>query len=454
MLILLILVTFLFLLINFMVTKGDYMHPSFLLSALLFIYELFCLSVVDKYAIVFNHRTFIVLFIAQFIFFIITLFGMVISKKRQTTNSELGRTELTPIVFGKGLSLLTIGMQLVVIFFFIRYLRNVAGAAGVSGGLSNWIATYDGMIKFAYERFVDLRVSHSFIYKLLEYPADVLSYFAVYVLVNNYLAVKKVNRLHLVILLLMLVRITLTGSRSPMLRILTMVIMLFYVLYNRKVGKRTGDMKTLLKLLGMIAVTIPFLVGVLSLMGRSTDTVDMVHYVFLYTGAPLLNLNNYLETFTVPEASLIAEQTLRGFYVFLYSRTGNLNYRVVNIIGNSSFVSSANGIGTGNVLTAFYVFMYDLGYIGVLVFSTIMASYYIPIYNKVTSLNQKNRRFDFNMFFYAYLFNDLVMLPFSNRFFETTVRESFFRFWLVAVILYLYLYSDYFKKYRIKLKLR
>ena len=60
-------------------------------------------------------------------------------------------------------------------------------------------------------------------------------------------------------------------------------------------------------------------------------------------------------------------------------------------------------------------------------------------------INGVKYKFDLTLFFYVYLFNDLVMFLFSNRFFETIMRESFFRFSFVALILYALLFSKRIK---------
>ena len=63
--------------------------------------------------------------------------------------------------------------------------------------------------------------------------------------------------------------------------------------------------------------------------------------------------------------------------------------------------------------------------------------YYILTYDRLF-LIKSNKIIDFRLFLYSYLINDLVMLIFSNRFFETILSIEFIRFYIfAAVIIYL-----------------
>ncbi|MGQ7379160.1 O-antigen polymerase [Streptococcus suis] len=443
-LILSVLFTIFFIFFNFYFSNGDYLNPATLLSEIILLFSSMCLAFVGKYAIEFNLLTVIVLFVVQLIFSGINF--LTSSTQRHKSTSMLEKEGITEINLSRNFRLLIIFVQVVAIVLFIKYIRDISFASGRGGGLFEWISNFDGLFKFNYDYFVTLGVSQSKVYSLLEYPVECLGYFVVYITVNNYVFNKKIDKLNIVIILLHLFRGLLTGSRSPLFRVVTMILILYYILYNRKYGRKAGSFSTLIRILVIVLVSIPLFVFVLTLMGRSTDTTDFLHYIFLYTGAPLLNLNNYLATYTSSEVSIFGEQTLRTFYGFLYGKTNLDIFKVTNIISNFSFVRSSNGIGTGNVFTAFYMFVYDWGIKGVILFTSIMATYYVPVYKVlVNRINGVKYKFDLTLFFYAYLFNDLVMLLFSNRFFETTMRESFFRFSFVALILYALLFSKRIK---------
>ena len=186
-------------------------------------------------------------------------------------------------------------------------------------------------------------------------------------------------------------------------------------------------------------VLAPLSVLFLNITGRSggagEDSLFMTTMaaIFKYIGAPLLNLNNYLSQTHANSSSEIAfgEQTFRGFYQFIYSQFSieKLNYD--SIVSAKSFVTSANGLRTGNVFTTFYMFVYDFGLWGIIPLMSIISFYYCYTYSKIKSKVYKSdeQNIDFRLFIYAYLFNELIMLFFSNRFFETVATA----FWPVIV---------------------
>ena len=99
-----------------------------------------------------------------------------------------------------------------------------------------------------------------------------------------------------------------------------------------------------------------------------------------------------------------------------------------------TFTYSNNGIETGNVYTMFYPIIYDFGYFGILIFLTVEAGYYCYFYNKNNSSPLKNG-ISISVFIYAYLFNDLIMSTFSNRFYSTVLDAPFIKMVIVTWIM-------------------
>ena len=82
----------------------------------------------------------------------------------------------------------------------------------------------------------------------------------------------------------------------------------------------------------------------------------------------------------------------------------------------------------------FYKIIYDLGISGVIWVTGIMALYYSLTYKKVR-MKISPHPIDFRLFIYAYLFNDLIMSTFSNRYYETVFDAPFIKFVPVALVL-------------------
>ena len=176
---------------------------------------------------------------------------------------------------------------------------------------------------------------------------------------------------------------------------------------------------------------------VMKLMGRGGAIgKSLANYLFVYVGAEIVNLDTFLHSNDI--SFLSGFSVLFGQYTFqpVYTYIGKifnipfLYYPTIEIIEKS-----ANGIGIGNVHTTYYPFIYDFGYIGILLIACI-AFYYIYSYQNL--ITRKKTGFDYKLFIFAYLFNDLVMLFFSNRFFETVTDPFFMKMCIILCAVYLY----------------
>ena len=89
----------------------------------------------------------------------------------------------------------------------------------------------------------------------------------------------------------------------------------------------------------------------------------------------------------------------------------------------------------GNVYTTFYAFIYDFGFLGVVSLTGFMAIVCVWLYNKVNYVDLISNKISLYVICYAYLLNDIVMLPFSNRFYETMVNAGTIHRWIGLVCL-------------------
>ena len=129
---------------------------------------------------------------------------------------------------------------------------------------------------------------------------------------------------------------------------------------------------------------------------------------------------------------------------------GELTFcRLINWIGSklgdSSLVYeldlpflSYQNYNLGNVYTTFYAFVYDFGIAGVVVLTAIMAVACIWLYNRIKSVWIMDANISFCMICYAFLVNDIVMLPFSNRFYETVFNvATIYKLVILYVVVYI-----------------
>ncbi|QTE73677.1 oligosaccharide repeat unit polymerase [Clostridiales bacterium FE2010] len=445
---LLVIFTFLFLIINFKISKCDFMNPAVLFCGLFFIYELICVIGTPYYEIELHIETLFVLLAG----FIIFSFSNIIYATRKGNGT-------IPIISNKYIHLpnsITIALiiiQIITCYFFIRYLRSIAAAYGLNGSLDDMINLYDKLTKFWTETFNRLNVTIPMPYRIGNLITTPAAYLVLYVMVNNFVVRKKVNIYQIAVIGLLCVQILLNGSRSPLLRIFTFVLAMMYILKIHQRGYRGSSFKFFFKIIKWVLIVAVLMFITLYAMGRGNKIGNIWNYIFIYTGAPIVNLDTYISSsniqFVGGQSVLFGAQTLKGFYSYLAKV---FNISALRYAGIGSFAFSNNGIEIGNVYTTYFKIIYDFGYIGILPMMLITSTYYCKTYQKSIS-NKKNRIIDLRLFYYAYLFNDLVMLPFSARFYETISEGIFIKLVLAVWLLDIFIFENSVHLFGKKLKI-
>ena len=429
-------ITLAFLILNFTITQGDYLHPSTLFCELFAVYELICIMGQRTYQITLHAETIYVMICG---FSAFTIGGILTQSKlhfvKNASVPQKQQNQLRYIQVPEFLVYILIVMQILTQFYFIKYLRAIATAWGSGGGsLGEMINLYDKMTKFWNEIFSNLNVPIPMAYRILNPITSAASWIILYVAVNNFMINRKIKFSHIMVIFFMCTSILLNGSRSPLLRVFTFIIIEMYILNYKKYHYRKGNLKFFLKLIFIVLAVSALMVVLLSLMGRSENMVNISRYIFTYTGAPIVNLDNYLQRTSIKmlggDTVFWGEHTFYKGYAYL-AKILKVSFtdKVQQI---DSFMFSNNGIEIGNVYTTYNVFAYDFGYLGVFPLIFIVAMYYTVAYKKILRNTEMSKTIDLNLFIYAYLFNDLVMLPFSNRFYDTILDAPFIKMIIVA----------------------
>lgn len=194
---------------------------------------------------------------------------------------------------------------------------------------------------------------------------------------------------------------------------------------------KAGDYKLIIGIICLIPVLLALFVLLLKIMGRGND-ISLSRYIFIYLGAPIVNLDNYIASNEIiGNYSIILGQTFKPLYMYLAKI---LHVTAPNIPNINYFTFSATGVEIGNVYTTYYYFLYDLGFYGVVPLVAIMALAYTIIYSRVTKAKNSKWKIDYLLFVYAYIFNDLIMTPFSARFYETVLDAPFIKLIIFSII--------------------
>lgn len=421
--IILLFLLILFFFFNYIVSGYKILAPNVVFCLAFFISSLGCLFGVYTYGNEIHIQTVMVIISGVFIFSIVACLSSFFTKKRRIVKHNI-----TPIYVSNFFYVAFIVAQIICIFFQYRYIRDIARAYGSnSENLLSIINLFNVLSKSRTFDLADLKVQYHRVFKLLYPFVKSLIYVIYYITIRNFLAKKRVNILCLFSIILDCIFVLMFGSRSPLFRILTALFIIYY--YTSRYSServKTHPLRFAAKLLGAIGIGIGLLWASTIFIGRVID-FDISQYLYIYIGAPIYNLDTYLmgKTATI-SPRLFGEQTFRGLYYVLGARFGIDEWIYKNI---NDFVYN-KGILLGNVYTTYYFFIYDFGYLGIIPLMFVISIYYCKAYKKI--VNQKNTSSDaLRLTVYAYLFNDLIMLPFSCRFYESILDGFFYKFVII-----------------------
>ena len=438
----LILITLLVLLLNLVLHDYDMFHPACVLALVFFAAEFVCLLCVKTYMIEFHWKTTLIVAVGLTVFAVVGMLADRIDAGSPSCDTDGVRViELSNVLVGSLAVLYAVAL-----LFFIKYLNNIADVYneyyhynGYVHTLTEKIKLFDTLNKFWQDTFNKMSVPIPMIYRVLNPICYSCSWLVLYVAVNNFVAARKINILQMIVLLELCIHIVMNGSRSPLFRVLTMGIVLFYIFRYRSGGKEAFKLNaerrkfwvTVFIIMCFAAVAF---VLMLFVTGRfDEDNFNPAEYFFIYVGAPLVNLDNYYagHDIVVHNTGVFGQQTFQALYAYI-SKIFHVD--LTSNIENFGFAFSNNGIEIGNVYTTFMPFVYDYGMWGVAPLMGVIAYYYNRSYHKISAIRSSSVKIDYRIFMYAFLFNDLIMLIFSNRFFSTIGEGVFIKMLIITYL--------------------
>ena len=329
---------------------------------------------------------------------------------------------------------------LIIIYEFLAMYMILKSVITVVGG--SWMTLSDTIFRYRRAMITTNPYELPSIATFMMITVIALGYWLGYILVKELVIDRRLNKEILIATILAIVTESVTGSRGASINTILAIIM-FYILFFVKVkGKINFEIIKKISIYIVVIVVIFLLLG--SLIGRQVaDGMTMTDYLAEYFGAEIKNLDIFLQNLTVYD-DIFGGQTF-------YSITKNIipGYTLVlpfQKIGNFSL---------GNVYTTFYPYIYDFGYIGVPVLTTIMAalsqlSFELAKREKISQIP------GILTLIYGYVFPTVVQAFFSNKFYEDLLNIKFLRvciLWVVYnILLQIYMYVSSFVTIRWKSK--
>lgn len=264
--------------------------------------------------------------------------------------------------------------------------------------------------------------------KLLGYLRSIVTaigYLYAFLLGYKFAALKKIDLIYLVVVILSIVNASLTGGRQQMINIICATICVYILVLQKKKG--SGKIITIKKLFKYFAIVFAVLWIFKNggeLIGRNNSSTTLMDYIAKYCGAEIKNLDLFLQTDNNHSESIWGMQTFYSFW----------SWRGVSLPVRDLSFNYVNGFNLGNVYTTYYDYIYDFGYLGVAVLIPIMACLLQIIYEKTRKFTIKpSTMFWFVLF--GYEFPNILFSFFSNEFYIYNLSSNFVQYIIVWILL-------------------
>lgn len=423
--------------LNLIISDMDYFNPGVVFNAMFLLFALLCCIVDAITGLEIDNILTVVIIVSGSLVF--TAVNILSRKMVRCSKTDI---KLTPIKLSRTYLIMAILVEIVVALFMYKYVSNFAFVYGVGGTFSEKLSFYDTITKFNSE----YKLRMPWYVSIGNLLGRSICYIALYVAVKNYISLKKLDFKYAIIICIYFIG-SLMGGRTEALRIVTAAIFLWYYFYKRKNGWEKGSVKIAIKM-AIVAVLIVVTFSLMrGLLGRAT--YDPVKVVFGYMGASLKNFDTFLSHPQKSISGIWGAMTFTKFINWIGTKFGIESFVYVS---DQPFLYFKD-FRMGNVYTTYYNFYYDFGFIGCIILIFIIAVYYCYTYRKLKARPHTEKKIDLQIVIYAYLFNDLIMLPFSSRFYETIVNINFIRMLIILEGLLYIINNIYFKNRKIYARL-
>lgn len=415
--------------INYQVSLVDVFNPAVIVSAMLSIFAFFCCFANILIGIdIENEITLVVIILGVSIFTIFNYF----THNRQHWIEKIYQTNVNiSAIWG----IIGICCTSMAIYVNYNYIINFASAYGIGGDFFESMVKYRIITTFHYADGV--LVNAPWYRNWLMTISSCFAYLAIYIFMQKKVLCGKFDLIYSMNILLYILLSFMGGGRSEVFRIITAAMFMWYIFYRTKQGNNFNVKKVLAKLAFiMLLVSLAF-IGFLFIIGRTNADLDFEYIImalFIYAGAPIFNLDIYLGNPWQQTHGIFGEIT----FIQLINWIGR-KFEISSLVYEYDlpFLSYQN-YNLGNVYTTFYAFIYDFGLVGVVVLTGIMAAICTWLYNKVKASSIIEYNISFIVICYAYLVNDLIMLSFSNRFYETIANiGTLYRFVFLYILVHI-----------------
>lgn len=411
------------------IEKNEYVAPSFIFCAS-FVFSCAWATVYAKeWNLNLHFNTYWVVFGGVLEFTLVAYLTKLFLRK---TNMRFRLSDHTvyktvPIEINHFYSLMIIAIEVFTILFTLYEIRVATGISNIASAL----VYYNDITKFTEDSIV---FPHAGLLYLLWDIVDATGFWITYILANT-LIDKKFAKLPTAILVLSMLSSVFRGARTNAICKLMCFFCAYIILLRRSAEIKRKAIKTRFIVMIVMAAVI-FIIGFKQfgvLMGR-TITQTGTDYVAMYCGSEIKNLDTFLqENKKGIIDSFVDSQTFYVFLKWLKPKIG-ISGKTLAVLPQRYI----KGITLGNVYTTFYQYIYDFGYVGLILLVALMSFLSQLSYEYAKSFREQ-WTVPISLVVYSYIFPSLVLSFFSNKFYERQFSTAFIKYCMIWYILNLLL---------------
>ena len=316
-------------------------------------------------------------------------------------------------------------IEIIALVLSFKAIISVARRYGYSGSYSALIYRYRSLSIYTTES-----VSLGGIVNCLYLFNSAIGYIWGYIIADTAANKRKIKLLYLLNFGISVVTDLLKGGRQSAVQLVIASIICYFMLYLAKANRKQLPLRKFIKflILGIVGMSLFQSLGYL--LGRTVHA-DFLQYLAVYISGGIRNLNEYLKT-DHDAPNVLAKMTLPYVNNFIGKKFGIS--RMIYTLDLPYL--SANGRNSGNIYTTFYAYIYDFGYMGVIIWPLIMGIISQLIYKVARrSIFNDEKRVKISVIVYGYLFYMLAFSFFSNKFYEGFCSITFIKMLLLWTLL-------------------
>ena len=377
--------------INYKISNCDIFNPGVIFSAMFLVFSFFCCLAnlfigIDIEEIV----TIVVILLGIGIF---TFFNYVLGRRYELKKMVVKKCEITSLWGVIGIIVLILD-----IYIEYNYIMTFSAAYGLASDFFEAMVQYKVIMTF--HDSDDILVAPPWYRNVLMVMAAAFAYFSIYVFIKRKIVENKLSLIYGFNIFLYIIYSLMGGGRSETFRVITALIFMWYIFYREKNISCFSAKRVLARIIVLMSIVSFLFIAFIYVVGRSQADMDfeaVIMAMFIYAGAPIFNLDIYLQNPWTQTHGIFGELTFIRLINWLGGKLGDssLIYEL-----DLPFLSYQN-YNLGNVFTTFYAFIYDFGFMGVVVLTGIMAVVWVWLYNKVNYVDILSNRISMYVICYA-----------------------------------------------------